>query len=122
MTGGSLPAQTWHDIMVAAHQGVEIKDIAGYPAGPKLPAPVASTMAANGAPKPPEIKPGPPPILTKRGADILVQVEKMLDDAARTAGDPVKPIKPVSSNSVAFPDSFAAATPGNAASPAPRKN
>jgi penicillin-binding protein 1A len=51
-----------------------------------------------------------------------VQVEKMLDDAARTAGDPVKPIKPVSSNSVAFPDSFAAATPGNAASPAPRKN
>jgi penicillin-binding protein 1A len=122
MTGGSLPAQTWHDIMVAAHQGVEIKDIAGYPAGPKLPAPVASTIAANGAPKPPEIKPGPPPILTKRGADILVQVEKMLDDAAKTAGEPVKPIKPVSSNSVAFPDSFAAATPGNAASPAPRKN
>jgi penicillin-binding protein 1A len=51
-----------------------------------------------------------------------VQVEKMLDDAAKTAGDPVKPVKPVSSNSVAFPDSFAAATPGNAASPAPRKN
>jgi len=24
MTGGSLPAQTWHDIMVAAHQGVEV--------------------------------------------------------------------------------------------------
>ena len=29
MTGGSLPAQTWHDIMVAAHQGVEIKEIPG---------------------------------------------------------------------------------------------
>ena len=29
MTGGSLPAQTWHDIMVAAHQGVEIKELAG---------------------------------------------------------------------------------------------
>ena len=79
-------------------------------------------MAANGAPKAPDIKPGPPPVLTKRGADILVQVEKMLDDAARTAGDPAKPVKPVSSTSVPFPDSFAAATPGNAAIPAPRKN
>jgi penicillin-binding protein 1A len=91
--------------------------------GTKLPAPAASaTVAANGAPKPPDIKPGPPPILTKRGADILVQVEKMLDEAAKTAGDPVKPVKPVSSNSVPFPDSFAAATSGNAATSAPRKN
>jgi len=121
MTGGSLPAQTWHDIMVAAHQGVEIKEIAGIGAGTKLPPPVVSAaLAANGAPKPPDIKPGPPPILTKRGADILVRVEKMLDEAAKTAGntssgDPVKPVKPVSSNAVAFPDSFAAA-------PVPRKN
>jgi penicillin-binding protein 1A len=124
MTGGSLPAQTWHDIMVAAHQGVEVRDIAGYPAaGPKVAAPAASTaVAANGLAKPPDIKPGPPPILTKRGADILVQVEKLLDDAAKTAGDPAKPIKPVSANPVAFPDSFAAATPGIAATPAPRKN
>jgi penicillin-binding protein 1A len=123
MTGGSLPAQTWHDIMAAAHQGVEIKDIAGYPTVARPPTPVASAVVANGAPKPPEIKPGPPPILTKRGADILVQVEKLLDDAARTAGDPVKPAKPVSSNSAAFPESFAAATTsGNAAPSAPRKN
>ncbi len=33
MTGGSLPAQTWHDIMVAAHQGIEIKEIPGVGAG-----------------------------------------------------------------------------------------
>ena len=37
MTGGSLPAQTWHDIMVAAHQGVEIKELAGVGMGMKLP-------------------------------------------------------------------------------------
>src|SRR6266478_6318487 len=87
MTGGSLPAQTWHDIMVAAHQGVEIKEIPGIGMGTKLPVPVASAaMAANGAIKPPDIKPGPPPILTKRGADILVRVEKMLDEAAKAAG------------------------------------
>ena len=89
----------------------------------KLPAPAASAfVAANGASKPPQVRPGPPPVLTKRGADILVQVEKMLDDAARSAGEPAKPVKPVSSNSVPFPDSFAAATPGNAAIFSPRKN
>ncbi len=122
MTGGSLPAQTWHDIMVAAHQGVEVRDIAGYPTGAKPPAPVAATIAANGAPKAPDIKPGPPPVLTKRGADILVHVEKLLDDAARTAGDPPKPAKPVSSTSVGFPDSFASAVPGTQAPPIARKN
>jgi penicillin-binding protein 1A len=128
MTGGSLPAQTWHDIMVAAHQGVEIKEIPGIGAGTKLPPPVASAAAsANGAPKPPDIKPGPPPILTKRGADILVRVEKLLDEAAKTAaktssGDPAKPVKPVSSSSATFPDSFAAAVPGDPAAPPPRKN
>src|SRR6202021_1494199 len=100
MTGGSLPAQTWHDIMVAAHQGVEIKELAGVGAGTKLPTPAASaTVAANGAPKPPEIR--PPPILTKRGADILVRVEKLLDGPAQTAGNapPAEPAKPVSSGS-----------------------
>jgi penicillin-binding protein 1A len=125
MTGGSLPAQTWHDIMVVAHQGVEVKEIPGIGAGTKLPP--APGPVANAAPKTLETKPGPPPILTKRGADILVRVEKMLDDAAKTAGktssaDPVKPTKPVSSNTVAFPESFAAATPGSPAAPAPRKN
>jgi len=29
MTGGSLPAQTWHEIMAYAHQGVELKAIPG---------------------------------------------------------------------------------------------
>ena len=38
MTGGSLPAQTWHDIMMAAHQGVEVKELAGVGMGTKLPA------------------------------------------------------------------------------------
>src|SRR5436309_12269789 len=129
MTGGSLPAQTWHDIMVAAHQGVEIKDIPGIGAETTLPASAASAaVTGNGAPKPPDIKPGPPPVLTKRGADILVRVEKLLDEAAKTAaktssGDPAKPVKPVSSSSATFPDSFAAAAPGDAAAPAPpRKN
>ncbi|MBV9460978.1 MAG: PBP1A family penicillin-binding protein [Bradyrhizobium sp.] len=122
MTGGSLPAQTWHDIMNAAHQGIEVKELAGVGMGAKLPQPSAQTVAANGgtaAPKILEIKPGPPPVLTKRGADILVQVEKMLDDAAKaadkTAGDPPNPARPVSSTSLPSSDSFASATTGEAA-------
>jgi len=128
MTGGSLPAQTWHDIMVAAHQGIEIKELPGVGLGTKLPPPPANpNTAANGAQKAAEIKPGPPPILTKRGADILVRVEKLLDEAAKTAAktssdEPGKPAKPVSSSTLPFPDSFAAATPNSAAPSAPHKN
>jgi penicillin-binding protein 1A len=125
MTGGSLPAQTWHDIMTAAHQGIEINALAGVGAGTKLPQ-AERTVAANGAQKQPEIKPGPPPVLTKRGADTLVTIEKMLDDAAKTADkttsatEPPKPARPVSSSALAFPDSLAAATPNDVAEP--RKN
>jgi penicillin-binding protein 1A len=131
MTGGSLPAQTWHDIMVAAHQGIEIKELPGVGAGTKIPnAAASSVVAANGAAKPADNKPGPPPVLTKRGADILVRVEKELDDAGKslsktssgTAVPPVAPAKPVSSSAVALPESFAAATTDGVATPLPRKN
>jgi penicillin-binding protein 1A len=128
MTGGSLPAQTWHNIMSVAHQGIEIRELPGVGMGVKLPQPAApQTMAAYGAPqpKPPEIKPGPPPVLTKRGADLLMQIEKMLDDAAKTAektsaGEPSKPGKPVSSSALPFPDNLASASSGDATSQ--RKN
>jgi penicillin-binding protein 1A len=129
MTGGSLPAQTWHEIMTVAHQGIEIKELPGVGAGVKVPQPAQPQAVALGAaaPKAPEIKPGPPPVLTKRGADILVQVEKLLDEAAKTATktsseEPPKPARPVSSSALAFPDSFAAASPTEAASSSPRKN
>ena len=31
MTGGTLPAQTWHDVMEYAHQGIELKPLPGRP-------------------------------------------------------------------------------------------
>jgi len=128
MTGGALPAQTWHDIMTVAHQGIEIKELSGVGMGQKAPQPGPSgAVAQAGAPKPPEIKPGPPPVLTRRGADILVQVEKMLDDAARVANkaapaDPSKPAKSTSSSALAFPENYAAAAADGAAAPVLRKN
>ncbi|MET4196158.1 PBP1A family penicillin-binding protein [Bradyrhizobium sp. LA6.12] len=123
MTGGSLPAQTWHDIMVTAHQGVEVREIPGIGMGQKLP-PQPMAAQANAAPKVLETKPGPPPVLTKRGADVLVRVEKLLDDAARTAtkaaADDDKLAKPSSSTSaLAFPQNYAEE---NANASVPRKN
>lgn len=125
MTGGSLPAQTWHDIMVAAHQGVEVREIPGVGMGKKLPRDQVANAQANAAPKVLETKPGPPPVLTKRGADILVHVEKLLDDAAKTANKSAasdsQPAKPASSTSaLAFPQNYAAEE--NANSSTPRKN
>jgi penicillin-binding protein 1A len=107
--------------MVAAHQGVEIKDLPGVGAGKKLP---ESEVAAANA-KAPEIAPGPPPVLTRRGANILVKVEKMFDDAARSIGAPGKtslndPDKKASSDR-AFPDSFASSDLPTAPAPS-RKN
>lgn len=125
MTGGSLPAQTWHDIMVAAHQGVEVREIPGVGMGKKLPRDQVANAQANAAPKVLETKPGPPPVLTKRGADILVHVEKLLDDAAKTANksasDDSQSAKPASSTSaLAFPQNYAAEENANASTP--RKN
>jgi penicillin-binding protein 1A len=98
--------------------------------GQKLPPqPAQANAQANAAPRILETKPGPPPVLTKRGADILVRVEKLLDDAAKTANkttlnEPSKAGKPESSSALAFPENYiAAAGPdGATTTPAPRKN
>ena len=82
MTGGSLPAKTWHDIMEVAHQGVEIKDLPGVTPGKRAPGPVASANASAVHID----NTGPPPVLTRKGVDILVRVEKMMDDAVKASG------------------------------------
>jgi penicillin-binding protein 1A len=81
MTGGSLPAMTWHQIMSYAHTGIELKNIAGVTPNPppgSLPIPVASATATP----PKDIAPRPP-VLTRRGAEILVRIERLMDDATR---------------------------------------
>jgi penicillin-binding protein 1A len=80
MTGGSLPAQTWHDIMVYAHQGIELKQIPGLPAPTGPQGKVAD--AGNGLDNTPRA-----PTLTKRGIDVLVQLERMMDDATKALAD-----------------------------------
>src|SRR6185312_14273250 len=46
MTGGSLPAMTWHKVMAYAHQGVEIKPLPGLKGQP-APALDDQRVAAN---------------------------------------------------------------------------
>jgi penicillin-binding protein 1A len=116
MTGGSLPAKTWHDIMEIAHQGVEIKELVGVGSGQKLP---KGSIAATSAPKILDVAAGPPPTLTRRGASILVRIEKDMDEAAKamppnktTANDHAAPAPHAA---VPFPDSFASANDATAA-------
>jgi penicillin-binding protein 1A len=80
MTGGSLPAQTWHAIMTYAHQGIELKQIPGLaaPTGAKG----ADTEVGNSGDVAPR-----PPMLTRKGANILIQLERMMDDATRALAD-----------------------------------
>jgi penicillin-binding protein 1A len=81
MTGGSLPAQTWREIVAYASQGIELKSIPGLgPQGPASP----RAVAAESKKDTPESTPGrAASVLTKRGADALVRVERLLDDATR---------------------------------------
>jgi penicillin-binding protein 1A len=79
MTGGALPAMTWQQIMAYAHQGIEIKQLPGVPVPPSRQQPAVASARGKTAEPPPTR----PAILTKRGADILVRIEKQMDDAAR---------------------------------------
>ncbi|MGP0091569.1 MAG: transglycosylase domain-containing protein [Xanthobacteraceae bacterium] len=78
MTGGSLPAQTWHDIMTYTHQGVELKNLPGFGPNQGPRQQVAAAGSANGTDVAPRM-----PVLTRRGADVLTKVERMMDDATR---------------------------------------
>lgn len=72
MTGGSLPAQTWHDVMEFAHRGVELKTL---PGSPPPPAPGAQA----GAPVNPG---GSQSALSRRSGEALGSIEKLISGAA----------------------------------------
>jgi penicillin-binding protein 1A len=84
MTGGSLPAMTWHNIMAYAHEGIEIRPLPGIPA-PKdreQPAVAFKTKPGEGPPA------QRPVMLSKHGAEVLSQIERMMDEAHRALGPP----------------------------------
>jgi len=85
MTGGSLPAQTWHEIMAYAHQGIELKQIAGVGANGATVGPMVEKDGRGDAP----IRPA---MLTQKGVQALLRVERLMDEASRqmTADAPVE--------------------------------
>ena len=78
MTGGSLPAQTWHNIMAYAHQGLEPKPLPGVPTPP--PAVAAALAGGNvaemGAPQ-------RPATLSRKSLDSLGSIEGLFRSAKR---------------------------------------
>jgi penicillin-binding protein 1A len=75
MTGGTLPAMTWHNIMTYAHQGVELRPLPGLP--PPQHAPVMTDTSFQGSEAPRAV------MLTRKGTDALTHIEQLLDDADR---------------------------------------
>ncbi|HXX25556.1 MAG TPA: penicillin-binding protein, partial [Pseudolabrys sp.] len=103
MTGGSLPAMTWHSIMAYAHEGIELKQLPGVPV-PQVRQ--QSVVAENAAKTKSAVAPPPPrpALLTRKGADVLVRIERTMDDANKQLGpttsnqpppSPVAPARPV---------------------------
>jgi penicillin-binding protein 1A len=104
MTGGSLPAQTWHEIMAYAHQGVELKNITGV--GPNGLS-VGPILEGN---KNEALR---PVMLTNKGVQALLRVERLMDEAGRAMV-----ALPAASDSP--PDSPAPASPA-ATQPPPKR-
>jgi penicillin-binding protein 1A len=101
MTGGSLPARTWHDIMAYAHQGVPLKHIVGM-----AQAPVAEAAAAGTPIKPLELgAPQRPATLSKGAVEALGSIEtkiKALSLGKRgDAFQELAPLSPARSHSAA---------------------
>jgi penicillin-binding protein 1A len=114
LTGGALPAQTWHEIMAYAHQGIELKPIPGV--GTPGPANARTPVAAANSKTNAEVAQRPP-LLTKRGADILVRVERLMDDATRALAEREQPGRKADAadgipQPATRPGSFAAASEG----------
>jgi penicillin-binding protein 1A len=76
MTGGSLPAMTWKQIVGYAHQGVEAKPLLGVTGPMPVVAAAPATDAESGT---------RPAVLSRRAVDILLRVERRMDEAIRTA-------------------------------------
>ena len=74
MTGGSLPAQTWHEIMAYAHQGIELKNITGLAPNSATVGPILENNK-NEALR--------PVMLTNKGVQALLRVERLMDEAGR---------------------------------------
>ncbi len=76
MTGGTLPALLWHNVMTYAHQGIELRPLPGLPPMPPHAPSVADAALFKESPPPQQI------LLTRKAKEALVRIEHSLDDAS----------------------------------------
>jgi penicillin-binding protein 1A len=79
MTGGTLPAATWHEVMEYAHQGIELKPLPGRPVPSGAPPPAAGTAAAEA--------PRRPASLPAATASALAVIEAAMTNLQKQRGD-----------------------------------
>ncbi len=79
MTGGSLPAKTWHEIMAYAHQGIELKNPYGVKEIPPISASAAAKANERGAQQ-------RPTTLSRKSSEAIESVEAQL----RSAGEKLR--------------------------------
>jgi penicillin-binding protein 1A len=118
MTGGSLPAMTWHAVMSYAHQGIEIKPIPGLPPAPPPTASQTKALLAAAGGRPPR-----PTLLTQRGAEALVRIEHLMEEAGQAlpaSGSSVSQLPADPAGTSTATDAFASAA-GGAPAPRPRE-
>ncbi len=80
MTGGSLPAGTWHEVMAYAHQGIDLKPLPGRPAPAIAHVEPAAPAAAAGEPQ-------RPATLSARAAEAYSALEAAIKSAQKRRGD-----------------------------------
>jgi penicillin-binding protein 1A len=93
---------TWHNIMAYAHQGIELRPLAGLPAPQHAPTVADASFKGSNEPH--------PILLTRKGMDALVHVERILDDANNALAAQSKPASP------AAPGTFGAIEGGSSES------
>jgi len=81
MTGGALPAMTWHEVMAYAHQGIELKNLIGVAPNPSNTAPdnIVSEKTVTGNNNLPR-----PALLTESGTKTLQRIEHLMEGLSDT--------------------------------------
>ena len=102
MTGGTLPAMTWREIMVFAHQGLDAKPPFGVVPPPAAPSAPAQGPVAKAAPDASEASPQPI-ALSPRATKAILDIGDLAREALR------------SNQSAAAPEAESAGAPGGVA-------
>jgi len=119
MTGGALPAMTWHEVMAYAHQGVELKNLPGLPPNPSTTAP--PDLVSQAGPNPGDKLPRPA-LLTQREMQMLMRIEHAMDDAVRALPPPGQAADAGSAPNAAPPSSVATAAEAPAGQQSARRD